>query len=189
MDYRYMIERLKKVGISFESGMSRDELDRAESVFQFHFPKELRELLSCGVPVGSSFFNYRDISEKNVDQFHEFQASIERSFRFDLENNREDLFEMLGHRLGFIEDSDAFDNAVMHYVNQSVKLIPFYAHRCFFDGMDDMPIVSFWQPTDSIFYGGTLENYLEVEFLKKQRILENISQRMKNAGIWKDLIY
>lgn len=188
MDSRNMIERLKKAGICFESGMTNAELDRAETVFQFRFPKEIREFLSCGVPVGSSFFDYRDISVENVNRFHSFQASIEGSFHFDLENNREDLLEMLGHRLGFIEDSEAFDNAVMHYVNQSVRLIPFYAHRCFFDGMDDMPIVSFWQPTDTIFYGGTFENYLEVEFMKKQRILENIPQRMKNTGIWGDLI-
>lgn len=51
-----------------------------------------------------------------------------------------------------------------------------------------MPIVSFWQPIDSIFYGGTFENYLEVEFLKQRRILENIPERMKNTGIWVHLI-
>lgn len=189
MDNRSMIENLKKVGISFEPGMSGEELDRAETVFRFRFPKELREFLSCGVPVGSSFFNYRDMSKKNVERLCEFQGSVERKFRFDLENNREDLLEMLGHRLGFAEDSEAFDNAVMHYLNQSVKLIPFYAHRCFFDGMDDMPIVSFWQPTDTIFYGGSFENYLGVEFLQEKRVLENIQERMNKAGIWQDIIW
>lgn len=188
MDNQQMIERLKKVGISFDPGMSKAELDRAESAFRFHFPKEIRDFLSCGVPVGSSFFNYRDISEKNVKRFHEFQASIERSFRFDLENNREDMLEMFGEKLGFIRYSESFDNAVINYLNQSVRLIPFFGHRCFFDGMDDMPIVSFWQPVDTIFYGGTFANYLEHEFLRKDRILEDLQDRMKNAGIWADLI-
>lgn len=189
MDNNQMIERLKKAGISFESGMSKAELDRAETVFQFHFPKEIREFLSFGVPVGSSFFDYRDISERNVKRFYEFQAFIERSFRFDLENNREDMLEMFGQKPGIIQDSDSFDNAVIKYLNQSVKLIPFYAHRCFFDGMDDMPIVSFWQPTDTIFYGGSFENYLDVEFLKENRVLENIQGRMEKTGIWYDIIW
>jgi len=188
MDNRYMIDRLKKVGISFAPGMSGSELDRAETVFQFRFPIEIREFLSCGVPVGSSFFDYRDLSDNNMKHFREFAASIERSFRFDLENNREEMLELLGKKLGFFQDSASFDSAVIEYLNKSVKLIPFYAHRCFFDGMDDMPIVSFWQPTDTIFYGGSLENYLEVEFLRKHRVLENISERMKNTGIWEDVV-
>jgi hypothetical protein len=188
MDNKYMIDRLKKVGISFESGMSDAELDRAEIAYQFRFPKEIREFLSCGVPVGSSFLNYRDLSEENLARFQRFQASIERSFRFDLENNRDDLMELLCETLGFDHHSESFDDAILEYLHQSIKLIPFYAHRCFFDGMDDMPIVSFWQPTDTIFYGGTFENYLEVEFLKKQRILENIPERMKDTGIWAHLI-
>ena len=188
VDDMQMIDKLKKAGISFDPGMSRDELDRAESVFHFHFPNEIREFLFCGVPVGSSFFNFRDVTEKNIKRFFEFQNSIEKSFRFDLEYNREEMLGLLGEKLGFIQNIDAFDDAVMKYLSQSVRLIPFFAHRCFFDGMDNMPIVSFWRPTDTIVYGGTFENYLEVEFMEKQRILENIPQRMKNTGIWKDLI-
>lgn len=188
MDCQRMIERLKNAGISFDPGMSRGELDGAELVFQFHFPKEIREFLSCGMPVGPSFFNYRDLSVENVKRFREFQVSIERSFRFDLEQNRDDLFEMLGSKLGFAQDLKGFDEAVMEYLRQSVRLIPFFAHRCFFDGMDGMPVVSFWQAVDVVFYGGTFENYLEHEFLGAARVLENMEGRMKNTGIWADIV-
>ncbi len=41
-------------------------------------------------------------------------------------------------------------DTLLKYLHRSTRLIPFYSHRCFFDGMDHMPIVSFWQPTDSI---------------------------------------
>jgi len=164
-------------------------LDNAEKFFQFRFPKEIHEFLSCGVPVGSNFFDYRNLSEDNLTRFHKFAASIERSFQFDLTNNREDMLEMLGGKLGFDRDSASFDDAVINYLNQSVRLIPFFAHRCFFDGMDDMPIVSFWQPTDTIFYGGTFENYLEHEFLHRERVLENVDDRMKKTSIWNDLIW
>ena len=84
--------------------------------------------------------------------------------------------------------SENFDREVMEYLRQSVKLIPFYAHRCFFDGMDGMPMVSFWQSVDSIFYGGDFANYLEVEFLNGQRAFEKLDERMEQTGIWKYLI-
>lgn len=184
-----IIARLKQAGISFEDGMSETELNRAESVFHFHFPKEIREFLSSGLPVGDSFFNYRDLSESNVTRFWEFQMSIEKDFCFDLTNNREEMFEMLGQKLGFAQCSESFDNAVLKYLHDSVKLIPFYAHRCFFDGMDDMPIVSFWQPVDTILYGGNFENYLAHEFLAMDCVIENVQERMEATGIWNDLIW
>ena len=67
MDVSRMINRLKNVGIQFEEGMTEKELDSAEKYFQFRFPIEIREFLSCGVPVGSSFFDYRDISDIITD--------------------------------------------------------------------------------------------------------------------------
>lgn len=94
---------------------------------------------------------------------------------------------MLGEKLGFSEDAPGFDEAVMDDLRRSVKLIPFYAHRCFFDGMDDMPILSFWQATDTIIYGGTFENYLETEFLRKPRVIGDL-RRMMDTGIWNDIV-
>lgn len=189
MDNQQMIARLKQAGVSCASGMSEPELNCAEQVFQFRFPKEIREFLSAGVPVGDLFFDYRDLSQNNLMRFCEFQASIERSFHFDLENNREDLLEMLGQKLGFLQSPESFDDAVIKYLHDSVRLIPFYSHRCFFDGMDGMPNVSFWEAVDVIWYGGTFENYLENEFLKGDCILENLEERMKNTGIWNELIW
>ena len=55
-------------------------------------------------------------------------------------------------------------------------------------GMDGMPIISFWQPVDSIFYGENFEDYLETEFLGKDQCVEHIPERMKSTGIWYYLI-
>ena len=188
MSAQRMIERLKTVGITFEPGMSDDELQRAEAVFQFRFPKEIREFLSCGVPVGSYFFNYRDLTDENQRRFLDFQEKIESSFRFDLKNNRDDLIDRFCVILNVEPDPDDFDDALIRYLKESVKLIPFYAHRCFFDGMDNMPIVSFWQSVDTVFYGGTFENYLECEFLNGELVSEDIHERMQSADIWKYIV-
>lgn len=181
-----MKETLKKAGISMEPGMTTEELDRAEEVFGFRFPEEIREFLSLTVPVEKGFFDYRDVSEENQKKFQEFQNWMEDQFRFDLENNREDMLELLEEPLGKPAD---FDSAVMDYFHSSVKLIPFFIHRCFFDGMDRMPIVSFMQPVDTIFYASNFREYLEVEFLRKDYDAEDPpEERKKQTGIWQYLV-
>ena len=185
---RSLLERLKLAGLSFSQGMTSEELDRAEYSFGFRFPDEIRQFLSIAVPSDPAFFSYRDTSEENRERFCAFQASIEQAFLFGLAENRQDLYERLGSKLGCDMDSGSFDREVMAYLRQSVKLIPIYAHRCFFDGMDGMPIVSFWQSVDSVFYGGDFVNYLEVEFLNGQRTFEKLDERMEQTGIWKYMI-
>lgn len=185
MDELRMINKLKKAGVHIDPGMTAGELDRAEAVFGLRFPKEIRAFLSCGVPVGKDFFDYRDVSPENEKRFLRFQESIERSFRFDLEYNRADMLEILGNSLGFSQASPDFDGAVLDYLRRSVKLIPFFAHRCFFDGMDGLPIVSFWQPTDSLFYGDDFEDYLESEFLGKRQTRRPLPGNFpRETGIW-----
>lgn len=185
MDNYRMIDNLRQAGIAVESGMTEAELDRAETVFGFRFPGEIRKFLGCGVPVGAKFFDYRDVSEENRKRMDKFNQSMESSFRFDLKHNRGDMQAMLKE----FDEGDSFDESVISFWKNSVRLIPFYGHRCFFDGLDGMPVISFWQPSDVIFYGGTFENYLEVEFLGKKRVLENIPERMEETGIWKKLIW
>lgn len=182
MDNLKMKQELEKAGIAVEPGMTAAELDRAEEVFGFRFPREIRDFLSCGVPVGKGFFNYRDVSEENQKKFQEFQNWMEDQFRFDLANNREDMLELLAQPLGNPAD---FDSAVMDSFHSSVRLIPFYIHRCFFDGMDDMPIVSFWQPTDMIFYGYDFGEYLEKEFLGRKASRRELPANFSvDTGIW-----
>ena len=191
-----LIKKLKQAGVRFADGMTARELDRAEGCFGFRFPAEIREFLMLAVPVGEEFFDYRDCSEENQKRFAAFQEWMEGNFRFDLENCREFLLELVGQKLGFVEDGPGFDEAVMGYWKESVRLIPFYAHRCFFDGMDDMPIVSFWQPVDTIVYGGNFRHYLEMEFLTEHPAedgfscfsWEELKERLKGTGIWGELI-
>lgn len=188
MDNKLMMEKLKNAGISFDKGLSDAEFVLAESTLGICFPSEIRSFLACGLPVGHGFYNWRDLSAANVQRFCNFSLSIEDAFRFDIENNSDGLRAMFGDRFHGITDQEAFTEAVLNYLHQSTKLIPFYAHRCFFDGMDNMPIVSFWQPTDMIFYGESFEDYLETEFLGKKHGIKQIPERMQDTGIWYYLI-
>ncbi len=181
-----MIEKLKKVGISFTNGLSDKEIQEIEATFGFRFPKEIASFLSCAYPTGEDFFNYRDMSSQNIKAFHDFQQNIQNTFLFDLEHNMESLQELLQDMIGSCANKDEFQNAVLTALKQSPRLIPFYAHRCFIDGMDNMPIISFWQAVDTIFYGSNFENYLGNEFLhpKNYNDYGKIPDEMKNTGIW-----
>ena len=188
MDAVGMIHRLKNSGVEFAEGMTAQELDCTEEFFRFRFPTEIRAFLSCGVPMGSSFFQYRERTEENYNRFLAFQQSIKESFLYDLANNREDMAKLFSDQAWDHLENGAFDGAVLAYLEESVKLIPFYAHRCFFDGMDGMPIVSFWQPVDSIIYGSDFENYLACEFLGGECYLDHMPERLKQTGIWYEVI-
>lgn len=190
MNNHLMIEKLKTTGIIFADGLTDEEIVRIESAFGFRFPREIREFLSCAVPVGDDFFDWRDMSETNLEKLRTFQKQMEDAFVFDVENSEDLLREFLGETVADIAEKETLRVFVMDWLRRSVKLIPFYAHRCFFDGMDDMPIVSFWQAVDAIFFGSDFENYLENEFLHppEEYQLGEISDRMKETGIWYRLI-
>ena len=190
MDNYLMIEKLKNAGLRFDSGLSTLEIKEIESTFGFHFPKEIASFLSCAYPIGGSFFDYRNTSQENVDRFLDFQKNIVESFVFDIEHNAPSLQAMLAEHLGEFTDTESFKKAVLESLQNSPKLIPFYAHRCFFDGMDDMPIISFWQAVDTIIYGYDFEDYLEAEFLTSnenivsEEITDGIFEKLKSTGIW-----
>ncbi len=188
MDNDRMIERLKNVGITFEAGLSNEEFEKIESTFGFRFPSEIKSFFACGLPVGDLFFNWRDLSAENIEKFYSFYQSMDDMFLFDIENCIDLLNKFLGDRFSGIEDKEAFTKAVLEDFHHSTKLIPFYAHRCFFDGMNHMPIVSFLQAVDTIFYGESFEDYLEVEFLGKELWINTVPERMKETGIWYYLI-
>lgn len=179
-----MIKKLKDAGISFQAGLNDEEFYKIESVFGFRFPSEIKSFFACGLPIGNQFFNWRDCSPANVDLFHNFYKSMDKSFKFDIENNFNHIRTLLDNSPVKIENKELCVESVLDYLHKSTKLIPFYAHRCFFDGMDNMPIISFWQPTDSIFYGENFEDYLKVEFLGKNLCIEKIPEEMRETGIW-----
>ena len=182
-----LIDRLKAKGIKFEKGMSQAEIKRAEDAYGIKFPAEIKEFLSYGVPVNCGFYNWRDCSECGTNKIKSFQEDIEKAFEFDFDNNR--LSSCFKNVFPNIENEEELRKKIMDYLHSSPRLIPFYYHRCFFDGIDNMPIISFVQPIDSIFYGSDFKNYIENEFLRPEEYnVGEISYEFEKTGIWKELI-
>ncbi len=184
-----MIKRLKSAGIKFDNGLSEAEFEKIYQVFGVTFPQEIKAFLECGMPCIYPFINWRDNRKWYVENITNFQDSIKEDFIFDFENNA--LHKLFAKKFENITNENDLKDAVLKYFDKSAKLIPFYGHRCFFNGMDNMPIVSYCQPSDVIFYGTDFENYLENEFLRKGQKLEigDITDDFLNTGIWYDLIW
>lgn len=182
-----IIDRMRSAGVQLQSGMSEEELAGAERTFGFTFPKEIAEFLQAATPTGDCFFDYRDLSQRNIEKFGAFRRMIESSFAFDLSNVPRYLRQMeRKYRTSGVKETH---EAIMREYESSPKLIPFYGHRCFFDGLDGMPILSFSGPIDTIIYGESFEEYLEREFCGKKKALETqIPASMESAGIWRSLV-
>lgn len=184
-----LVKRLKEHNIRFEKGLSNEEIMQAEKAFDIKFPAEIKYFLSLSLPVSEGFSNWRDCSKKNIEKIKGFQQIIEEAFIFDFDNNS--LADYFKNIFPNIYSETELRKAILNYLHSSPKLVPFYKHRCFINGMDNMPIISFSQPTDTIFYGANLSDYLEREFLSKpsQLKIESIQHKFQDTGIWKDIIW
>ncbi len=183
MNDQHFIKQLNQAGVTFDAGLSEQELTEIEAFYDFRFPAEIRTFLKCAYPTADGFFPYRERTTENLARFLTFQEEIIEAFRFDFEENG---LTVPGLDEG-LSDEEYFSQLLL-LLQKSPRLIPFYAHRCFFDGMDGMPIISFWQPTDCIIYGIDFADYLQVEFLEKELQDCDPEALLKNTGIWKYLI-
>lgn len=188
--YTELINRLKANGVYFTEGLTHRQIEEIEAFFGFRFPREIKEFFMQAYPMGGRFFRYKDMSEENLKYFNDFQKDIEECFRFDIEMNEKSIFAQLEDIIPLDADKETAESIIFENLRQSPRLIPFYGHRCFFDGIDNMPIVSFSQPVDTIFYGADLQDYLEHEFLGKEKDLscDEIYEKMKSTGIWYHIV-
>jgi hypothetical protein len=101
------------------SGLSQEQLDRAEQVFGFRFPGEIRAFFGTAYPTHPGFFDYRDLSEENLLRFEQFQEKIRNSFLFDIQHNA--LAEELGIT-GFTKADNARQRGVSRMASLEVVL-------------------------------------------------------------------
>ena len=155
--------------IEFDPGLSDEEISAVEQICGFRFPADLRIFLQIGVPrrwrrydwVDDRFPNWR---EDPLAIMHDVTAQNRQMFHFDIENNGFWVEEEWGARPD--RRSKAF--AICDQSLQTVPpLIPIYVHR-FLPAEPNLPgnpVLSVWQPLDTLYYGYNLSNYLLREFI------------------------
>ena len=178
-----IVDRMKAAGVRFSSGMTEKELAAAERFFGFTFPAEIAAFLRGAVPTGDRFFDFRDLSAHNLEKYQRFAREVESGFAYDLSNDPEFLRAMK-RRYGTSGVRDTLEEILKEYEN-SPKLIPFYGNRCFFDGVDGAPIISYSQPCDSILYGADFGDWLKREFSREKRAFQKeLPAALEKTGIW-----
>lgn len=184
-----MIERLEGVGFRFAQGLADAEFLEIEKYFGFKFPPDLRDFLKCGVPVSQEnrapSFPRRDDWRAHIDYIIDRLQWPYEGMCFDIEHN---VFWMPGWGARPESTAEACAIAKQH-IEQSPTLIPIYGHRYIPDQPHEAgnPVFSVYQ-TDIIYYGDTLWEYLENEFLiPKSQVPNYLGKNPKQIELWSDI--
>lgn len=190
MKYNNIDQVLKKQmyeqGITFLEGLSSDELEQIELVYNVILPKTFTSFYSKQLPIGNGFYNWRDFSEKNISEIKNKMTNyIIEGILFDIEYN-DFWIDKWGDMPKSLKDKALILETELE---KAPKLLPIFKHRfmvaeTFSVGIDS-PIISIVQ-SDIIFFGHNMTEYLEIEFLENKQTLV-IEYPVIN--FWSDLIF
>jgi hypothetical protein len=159
-------------------GLVDEEFGRLEEALNIVFPRDLRYLLSIGVPIGKSFPNWR---HESVDELRRWMDAPTDGILGDVERG-EFWFDNWGERPSEPNDARALARQALAHVP---NLIPVFAHR-FLPGdspESGSPVFSAVQ-SDVIFYGMNLWEYLRREFRVE---LPDTNPPLRWVPFWSDL--
>lgn len=152
-------------GIVFDEGLSNVELEEINNIYNLRMPKELQDFLRQGLPISEGFYNWRDFSKENVERIRTILEQPIRDIKEDIEEI--DWCEKWGDEpCSEVER----EKIILGRAGKASKLIPLYRHRYIASQFDfDNPVFSVYG-LDIIYYGETLEKYLNIEFGEHQQI-------------------
>lgn len=162
--YKESIQLLKEQGIIIEQGMTMEEIKKAEEIYDIQFPRSLRAFLMQALPVSKGFYNWRDVTKKNID-------FIKQMILNPVENICE-LAEEIEWNDDWGNEPESIEikvETVREKVRTAPKLIPVFSHRYMPMVKAEKPPIISLHGTDIIYYGENLEDYIKIEFGIKQQ--------------------
>ena len=176
------INLLQQHGVCFESGLTSAEIKRAEAIYNIHFPKCLCDFLMQALPVSKGYYNWRDVTEKNIDYI---KHVIEKPVN-DLCSMAEDMEWRDEWGIEPKTKSEKIKR-IKERVKCAPQMIPVFCHR-YMPAVDteEAPILSI-HGTDIIYYGENLTDYIKVELGEKHQEGINFQNIMK-LPFWSDLM-
>jgi hypothetical protein len=172
---------LQHRGVTLAAGLTAEELRRVEEIHRFHFPPDLRSILSCVLPIGLRFPNWRTLESSEL--LNQLAWPFE-GIAFDIENN---VFwwKPWGARPEALSEAIAVAKAA---VDRAPRLIPIYGHR-YLPANPEIagnPVFSVYQ-TDIIYYGVDLRRYFACEFGRIDHA-EAVRGEPRHIPFWTDLV-
>lgn len=182
-----IIKLLKEKEVSFDRGLSNDEVERIEERFNICFPDDLKLLLQTALPVSSGFVHWRyglkgEQGKKEIEQ--------------KLRNPKEGILwgvkigEFWLGKWGIKPDNLQEQKEIAERELMNVpQLIPIFAHRFISSSPDEIgnPVFSIYN-TDIIHYGYDLIDYLANEFKIEIPTSYGRIEEPKHIDFWSDII-
>lgn len=162
--YEDLIQKMKEKGIAFIEHPDREMLRRVQRRYGISFPNSLIHFYELGMPISGRFVNWLDDSEEN-------RQHIRRKMEFPMHSvlRGVEIEEVWPAAWGVRPEEDRLAAwKAQFYLDDAAALIPLYGHRYLvcLDGVEDPPVLSVFGG-DIIFYGASLSDWLEIEFLGK----------------------
>jgi len=179
-DMMALIKRLEKKGIVFEQGLSAEEIDKIEEIYDIEFPYELKDMYMKSLPISEGFYKWRDFSAQNI----EYIKYVITSPKQWIEEHTEDVNWSYHWEEEPVDPKERIKR-IQEKVRLSPKLIPIWGHRYMTSGRIEQKPVFSVHGSDIIYYGENLDKYLKIEFLgKPHNILFN---RIKEVPFWSEV--
>lgn len=172
---------LQERGVTLAPGLTEGELRRVEKIHRFRFPPDLRSFLSCAMPVGPQFPDWR--APESAPILEQLTWPFE-GMAFDVENNAF-WWEPWGPRPKTLREAIALAREA---VESAPQLIPICGHRYLpaEPALAGNPVFSVHQ-TDIIYYGIDLRRYLSREFGGLD-YAEAVRGEPRRVRFWSDLV-
>lgn len=172
---------LSKKGISFDEGLSLEELDYIENLYKIEFPKSLRDFLMYKMPISNGFYNWRNTNKDNVEY-------LNKVMKLPFDN----IYNMANEVYwcddwGDEPDEEVCSDIIREKFKKAPKLIPIYSHRYIpMISIDNPPIISI-HGVDIICYGTDLEEYIDIEFGDKNQDAIQY-EKVYHIDFWSDIM-
>lgn len=176
------LKLLEMQKIKFEKGLTFEEMEKIEKIYEIKFPDSLREFLMLALPISKGFYNWRNTEENNI-------AFIKMSMKqpmVDIDKMAEEIYwcDNWGKEP---KDKVWVVNEVKERLKKAPKLLPIYAHRYMPMVLVENPPIISVHGIDIIYYGNNLEDYIKIEFGgKSQNTIDFAS--IEPIPFWSDIM-
>lgn len=175
-------DELRGHGVEFTDGFGSAEIDACERELGSPLPPELSTFLAVGVPTSDRWARWADGPSTVAAGARKW---LDDAFAFDIKQNGY-WHDRLGPRPS---TDEAAAEVALAAVHAAPTLVPIYGHRFLTTepAIGPRPVLSVWQPIDSIIYGNDLADYFHREFgiARPSWAAEDVD----NIPIWGELLY
>lgn len=180
--YEQSLNLLKEKEIELESGLSFDEIEQIEKIYDIVFPESLRKFIMTVLPISKGFYNWRNMDGRNIEYI---KQRIYEPAKYICDTPEEIYWcDDWGKKP---RDEEYLKEVVRKKLSKAPRLLPIYIHRYMPMILENNPPIISVHGVDVIYYGKDIEDYFKVEFGNKNQS-EIDFNNIKPIQFWTDIM-